>query len=141
MSGPAAAGYLPSHQVDEKGQKMKTKMMLAVAASCLLVACAGSGADYTPILDGPPTATYENDLNACQSLARNQKQFDQETVAATVLGAGAGALLGEADSGDALGGAVAGALAGGVASAVNAGERREAIVVECLRGRGHAVVG
>jgi hypothetical protein len=41
----------------------------------------------------------------------------------------------------AAGGAIAGALAGGVASAVSASDRREAIVVECLRGRGHRVVG
>ena len=55
---------------------------------------------------------------------------------------GAGALLGEADDeGDALGGAVFGALAGGAASAVDVNARREAIVVACMRGRGHRVVG
>jgi uncharacterized protein YcfJ len=108
----------------------------------LLAACADSGANYKPILDGPLTASFQSDLSACQSLARNQRQFDQETAGAAVLGAGAGALLGAADdSANAAGGAIAGALAGGVASAVNAGERREAIVVECLRGRGHRVVG
>ena len=59
-----------------------------------------------------------------------------------VLGAGAGALLGAADDdADAAGGTIAGALAGGVAGAVNASERREAIIVACLRGRGHRVVG
>lgn len=106
-----------------------------------LAACADSGADYQPILDGQPTAAFQSDLAACQALARNQNQFDQERVAATVLGAGAGAILGEADSGDALGGALAGALAGGVASSVDVNERRESIVIECLRGRGHRVVG
>lgn len=108
----------------------------------LVAACADSGANYTPILDGPPSATFQSDLAACQALARNQRQFDQETAGAAVLGAGAGALLGAADDdGDALGGAVAGALAAGAAGAINASERREAIVVECLRGRGHRVVG
>lgn len=114
----------------------------ALIAVPLVVACADSGANYQPILDGPVTPAFQADLAACQTLARNQSQFDQETVAASVLGAGAGALLGEADeSADALGGAVAGALAGGAASAVNVSERREAIVVACLRGRGHRVVG
>jgi len=117
----------------------KTLMITALLPS--LVACAGSGANYTPILDGQPTSTFQSDLEACQALARNQNQFDQERVAATVLGAGAGAILGEADSGDALGGAVAGALAGGVASSVDVNEQREAIVIECLRDRGHRVVG
>ena len=115
---------------------------LTVFLPVLMSACADSGANYTPILDGAPTAGYASDLADCRALARNQRQFDQETAGAAVLGAGAGALLGAADEdGDAAGGAIAGALAGGVAGAVNAGERRQAIVIECLRGRGHAVVG
>ena len=119
---------------------MKKTLMIA-AALPVLAACAESGANYQPILGGALSETYQADLAACQALARNQNQFDQERVAATVLGAGAGAILGEADSGDALGGAVAGALAGGVASSVDVNERREAIVIECLQGRGHRVVG
>ncbi len=106
-----------------------------------LAACSDSGSNYQPIVDGQPTAAFQSDLAACQALARNQNQFDQERVAATVLGAGAGAILGKADSGDMLGGVVAGALAGGVASSVEVNDRREAIVIECLQGRGHPVVG
>lgn len=118
------------------------KFLMIIPACLTVAACADSGANYTPILDGAPTAAYRSDLAACQALARNQNQFDQETLGATVLGAGAGAVLGEVDQdGDALGGAVVGALAGGAAGAVNASERREAIVVECLRGRGHRIVG
>lgn len=119
---------------------MKKTLMIAALLPAL-AACADSGANYQPIVDGQPTAAFQSDLAACQALARDQNQFDQERVAATVLGAGAGAILGEADSGDALGGAVAGALAGGVASSVDVNERRKAIVIECLRGRGHRVVG
>lgn len=119
---------------------MKKTLMIAALLPAL-AACADSGANYQPILDGQPTAAFQSDLAACQALARNQNQFDQERVAATMLGAGAGAILGEADSDDALGGAVAGALAGGVASSVDVSERREDIVIECLRGRGHRVVG
>jgi uncharacterized protein YcfJ len=115
---------------------------LSALLPVLLAACADSGANYTPILDGAPSAAFQSDLSACRALARNQRQFDQETAGAAVLGAGAGALLGAADeNGDAVGGAIAGAFAGGVAGAVNASERREAIVIECLRGRGHRVVG
>ncbi|MBB5517163.1 uncharacterized protein YcfJ [Rubricella aquisinus] len=119
---------------------MKKTVMIAALLPAL-AACVDSGANYQPILDGQPTAAFQSDLAACQTLARNQTQFDQERVGATVIGAGAGAILGEADSGDALGGAVAGALAGGVVSSVDVIERRESIVVECLRGRGHRVVG
>jgi hypothetical protein len=121
---------------------MKTTQLSLCLLPLLAGACADSGANYTPILDGAPTAAFRSDLAACQALARDQRQFGQETAGATVLGAGAGALLGAADDdADAIGGAIAGALAGGVASAVSASERREAIVVECLRGRGHRVVG
>ena len=120
---------------------MKTQLTLSAAGLVLMAACADSGANYKPILDGVPTPVYQADLAACEALARNQKQFDEDTMAATVLGAGVGAALGEADSADALGGAVAGALAGGISSAVDVSERRESIVIECLRGRGHRVVG
>ena len=120
---------------------MKPEFTIAATGLALLAACADSGANYKPILDGTPTPAYQADLAACQALARNQKQFDNDTLAATVLGAGAGAVLGEANSGDALEGAVAGALAGGISSAVDVSEKRESIVIECLRGRGHRVVG
>ncbi|CUH82536.1 hypothetical protein [Tropicibacter naphthalenivorans] len=125
---------------------MKLFTISIFAAAWTLTACAESGAQYTPILDGAPTPAFQADLTECQTLARNQKQFDQETMAAATLGAGAGAVLGALDDSTdtaegAIGGAIAGALAGGVASAVNASERREAIVTQCLRGRGHKVVG
>lgn len=120
---------------------MKPTLILLIAGQGLMAACADGGANYQPILDGASTPAYRADLAACQALARDQDRFRHETLGAAVLGAGAGAALGELDSGDALGGAVAGALAGGVASAVDVSERRESIIVECLRGRGHRVVG
>ena len=120
---------------------MRTQITLTTAALALVAACADSGANHEPILDGVPTPAYQADLKSCQALAQNQTQFDEDTIAATVLGAGVGAALGKADSGDALEGAIAGALAGGISSAVDASEKREAIVIECLRGRGHRVVG
>jgi len=121
---------------------MRQILLPALAALPLVAACDDTGARYRPILDGTPSAAYETDLAACQALARDQRQFDQETVAAAVLGAGVGAVLGSvSDGADAAGGAIAGALAGGTSVAVETSERREAIVVECLRGRGHRVVG
>ena len=118
------------------------KYLILIPAVLAVAACAESGANYRPILDGQPTAAFQSDLAACQALARNQKQFDQETLGAAVLGAGTGAVLGEVDDkGDAIGCAIVGVLAGGAAGTVNASERREAIVVECLRGRAHRVAG
>jgi len=117
---------------------------MPIAPLCLIVllgACAELGTDVDPILDGPETAQFQSDLAACRQLARNQSQLDQEMMAAAAIGAGIGGALGAADdAGDALGGAVVGALAGAAAGAFEAGDKRETIVLNCLRGRGHAVV-
>lgn len=120
---------------------MKTQFILPATALLVMTACADSGANYQPILDGTPTPAYAADLDACQALARDRKQFREDTIAATALGAGVGAVLGEADTGDGLGGAVAGALAGGMSGAAEASDARKSIVIACLRGRGHRVVG
>lgn len=120
----------------------KTLIFTLLAGAGLISACAEMGAGYTPILDGKPTPQFERDLDACQTLARDQSQFTQETAAASVLGAGAGAVVGAFDDDTGMaGGAIAGALAGGVAVAVDSTERRKMIVIECMRGRGHRVVG
>ena len=117
------------------------KYALTLPVVLVATACTNSGANYQPILDGQPSAAFQSDLTSCQSLARKQDEFGHETAGAIVLGAGVGALLGEVDVNDPLGGALWGALAGGGAAAANGTERREAIVVQCLRGRGHPVVG
>ena len=70
-------------------------LLILLASAIGLTACADSGANYRPILDGTPSAAFQSDLAACQTLARDQRQFDQETAGAAVMGAGAGALLGE----------------------------------------------
>lgn len=129
-------------ELTRKLETMNTlPLFAAIASAAFLVACDNSGANYTPIIDGPPSVAFQSDLAACQSLARAQRQFDQEILGATAIGAGTGALLGQADSGDAWGSAVVGAVARSVSGAVDVAERRQAIVVACLRGRGHAVVG
>ena len=45
----------------------------------VLAGCSDSGASYTPILDGAPSPAFQSDLSACQTLARDQRQMDQET--------------------------------------------------------------
>lgn len=121
---------------------MTMNVFPALLPLVLLAACADGGSNYSPVLDGPAGPAYAGDLAECQALARNQKQFDQETLGAAVLGA----LLGLADDDSselegAVGGAVVGGLAGGAAGGINAADRRQAIVIECLQGRGHRVVG
>ncbi|MDF1718792.1 MAG: glycine zipper family protein [Antarcticimicrobium sp.] len=88
---------------------------LLLAALIGLGACADSGARDTPILDGPESAAYRADLAAGQTLARDQRQFDQETLGAAVLGAGLGVALGAADDDATAGEGAAAGLTGGAA--------------------------
>jgi uncharacterized protein YcfJ len=121
---------------------MKPLPIAPLALAAVLGACANSGADIRPVLDGTPSASFQSDLSACRQLARAQSQLDRGTMATAAVGAGIGGVLGGADDeGDALGGAVVGALAGAAAGASEASDAREAIVKDCLRGRGHPVVG
>lgn len=119
-------------------------LCFAVAAP-LISACSTPGADYEPIIDGPRNINFQSDLSACQHLAASQKQLQHEGRAMTALGAGAGALLGsveeDSDAGDVVGGALVGAAAGGLAAMNEHGEKREEIIQNCMKGRGHAVVG
>jgi uncharacterized protein YcfJ len=118
------------------------KQLLALPLVLTIAACADGGAKYTPIVDGPRSPAFQSDLASCQALARNQKQMTKQALGKAAIGAGLGAALGEADEdGDAVGGAIAGALAGGATGASGLRQARKSIVIECLRGRGHRVVG
>ena len=118
------------------------KQTLVILSSTALFTACSSVETYTPIVDGPPNAHFEHDLNACRSLAQTQNQMDDETMGAAVLGAGFGAAVGALDNDASIGGAALfGALTGGMASTIDVGERRQAIVRACLLGRGHPVVG
>ena len=120
---------------------MKSILIAPLCLIALLGACTEMGTNVEPILDGPPNGEFQSDLAACRTLARSQSQLDHETMATAALGAGIGGVLGQADGeGDALGGAVAGTLAGTAMGASDASDAREAIVLNCLRGRGHRVV-
>ena len=120
---------------------MKQILIAPLCLTALLGACAKMGTDVDPILDGAPSAQFQSDLADCRSLARSQSQLNQKTMASAAIGAGIGGLLGEVDEdGNALGGAVVGAVAGAAAGASEASDTRKTIVLNCLRGRGHAVV-
>ena len=112
-----------------------------------LTACGQTGSNYRPIVDGPLGYAYENDLGQCKELAEQRKLFNGETKAAALAGAAVLGAVGAADADDnkAAGAAIAGALVGGAfgagAGAFKAHEDRKEIVINCMRGRGHKVVG
>ena len=126
---------------------MKNQLIaLALVASLGLAACANTGASYRPINDGPVGVGYQSDLTQCQRLATERRYMNGDTRNKALAGAGLGAIAGLADDDTndtegAIAGAIVGALVGSGQGAAEAhGERRQ-IVIQCMRGRGHRVVG
>lgn len=121
---------------------MKNLYILALCPIVTLSACADMGASYQPILDGAPSASFQSDLQACQSLAGGQHQLDQDTIGSAAAGGLLGAAIAEHDEGGtAVAGLVGGAVIGLVEGVSTSTDKREMIVVDCMKGRGHRVVG
>lgn len=120
-----------------------TKTIVAAATTISLCACANTGADYSPIIDGPTGITYSQDLAECRALARQRSYTNDDVKSDALLGAGIGALAGGIDDGvdGAIGGLILGGLFGGGGRAWETQEERKAVVVNCLSLRGHRVVG
>jgi len=123
---------------------MKLKSMAVTSATFLaLSACANTGAGYLPIVDGPKNAAYSADLNECRSLAEQRNYTNGDVKNDALLGAGIGALVGAADEGveGAIGGLLIGGLLGGGGRAWETQDERKEIVMNCLKLRGHRIVG
>ncbi len=98
---------------------MNATLIPPLCLTALLAVCASMSTDVEPILDRAANGLFQSDPAAFRSLALDQSQLDHQTMAAATTGGGIGGMLGEAD-GD--------------------GDVRETITLNCLRGRGHAVV-
>ncbi|MBK0327385.1 glycine zipper family protein [Rhodobacteraceae bacterium F11138] len=123
---------------------MYLKPIAALPLIALVAACANSGANYTPVIDGPVSANYNADLASCQSLAASQPAFDGSSAGAAAAGAGLGAASSVIwnDNSDNLGEAAAiGAVAGLTSNAIKKNQNKESIVKNCMRNRGYNVVG
>ena len=102
-------------------------LMLGLAVA----GCANTGAKYQPINDGPKAAGYAADLSDCQALATERSYTNGDMKTDAVIGAGIGLIAG----------AIVGAVTGGGVGMVETREQRRKIVIECMQGRGHPVVG
>ncbi len=123
---------------------MRLAPAVLVLVAPVLAACANSGANYRPVIDGPAGPRLESDLAQCQALAASQPKADGRTAGAAATGAGLGAASSVIwnDNSHNLGrGAAVGAVAGLTSSAVRKSAQRESIVKNCMRNRGHNVVG
>ncbi len=120
---------------------MPKKFIVMAACAALLSACAGTGAEYRPVVDRPGP-NYEADLADCQKLATQRDYVNGDSATDTAVGAGGGAVLGLLTNSWA--GAGVGALVGGAGGATVGGlgakDDRKSIVIKCMQGRGYKVL-
>lgn len=127
-------------------------LIIVVAASVLLTACAPRTANYRPIVDTPNRAAYEADLADCREIAIEGVRPSPSRAArlgflSTTFGALVGLAIG-ADVGD-TGAAIAGAAIGAGIGAASSQDRRQRevnrrrarVVANCMEGRGYDVLG
>lgn len=121
-------------------------LSLALLPVLALSACATGGAAHSPIIDGPQSAAYQQDLSECRSYAEQRSYNNSDVRTQALIGAGVGGLLGlanaySADEGDFFTGAIIGGLFSGGSEALETRGQRREILLNCLVGRGHRVLG
>ena len=120
---------------------MRTLTIFMILPFLTASACAEFGSNYTPILDGTINAAYQTDLEGCQDLARNQSLSEDTIGAAVVGGVFGGALADHEGDMTSAEGALVGAAFGLIGGMIEEADTRKSIVLECMKGRGHRVVG
>ncbi|QTD55743.1 hypothetical protein [Parasphingorhabdus cellanae] len=123
----------------------KTSAIMAMACGSLVLGgCANTASGYRPIVDGYEDDVYHADLADCQALAKTKRYDNGDTKTAALAGAVVGGAVGAIED-DSVEGAIAGILLGGLIGAAGATEEtrteRKNIVIRCMGGRGHPVVG
>ncbi|MGV6848322.1 MAG: glycine zipper family protein [Marinibacterium sp.] len=119
-------------------------LVLAVPLLGFAAGCENTGANYQPVIDGPVGANYGGDLAACQQLAAQQGALGSDTGQNVAAGAGAAALgtaIVNNRGSNVRDAAAVGAIAGLAGSALQQEQKKEAIIRNCMRGRGYNVVG
>lgn len=118
--------------------------MILISGSFVLSGCANTAAGYRPIVDGYQDEFYLADLDDCQSVAKTKHYDNGDARTSALAGAVVGGAVGAIED-DSIEGAIVGALLGGLLGAASSADEtrsdRKDIVIRCMLGRGHAVVG
>lgn len=121
---------------------MKFKIAMCAFLSIAVTGCGSTGSNYQPITDGPVAWNYSRDLQACKQVAHKKSYDNDESRSKVIGGAILGGLIGSGESrSNAAAGAVVGGLIGGAKGAIATKKARKSIVINCMKGRGHPVVG
>lgn len=118
--------------------KKFTKPALFLAAGLSLTACAN--APYEPIVDGQVSRAYTADLEQCRQVSAQKRSTGTGVAAGAVIGGLAGGAEDESLEGAVVGAAIGG-LIGSAEEKSDVNKARDQIVFNCMRGRGHNVVG
>lgn len=123
----------------------RTSTIMAIACTSLVLSgCANTASGYRPIVDGYEDEAYRADLADCQALAKTKRYDNGDTRTSALAGAVVGGAVGAIDD-DSVEGAIVGALLGGLiggaSGAADTRTDRKDIVIRCMGGRGHAIVG
>jgi len=124
---------------------MKPPNILTFFTLGILVLTGCAGANVRPIVDlkGKDQATYENDLQQCQSYATQQSGAATTGAMAAAGGAVLGAAIGLVAGGNRTGiaqTAGVGGVIGGAGGMFEGNKAQENVVKQCLRGRGYNVL-
>ncbi|WP_039018165.1 hypothetical protein [Halocynthiibacter namhaensis] len=122
-------------------------MIRAVLLTGLILtaaACGQNEVDKPLVLDGVANASYNNDLGQCRAIAANYRAEDLRRGA--IGGAVIGGIVGVADdNSNDVAGALTGVAIGGLIGAAEASEEldglRRNVIIRCMMGRGHPVIG
>jgi outer membrane lipoprotein SlyB len=111
------------------------------AGAVLLTLLGGCASTSGPIVDtkGMDPVRYQQDLAECQGYG-SQVQPARGAAKGAAAGAAVGAAIGAISGGSGTRGAGVGAVTGGAQSAVHGVREKDAVVKNCLRGRGYRVL-
>ncbi len=140
---PTITKWADSARFEGKADMRSGKYMV-IPVVLLIAACQNTGANYTPVIDGPVNPNYNYDLAQCRQLAASQPMLNGDTAmtsAATAGVAAAGTAVISNKGHNVRNAGLVGALAGVGASALQNNQNRESIIANCMRGRGYRVVG
>jgi outer membrane lipoprotein SlyB len=114
--------------------------LATLACACTAAGLAGCAGNPGPIIDtkGVDMARYQVDLNECSGYSE-QVETGKGVAKGAAGGAAVGAVAG-AIGGSAGKGAGYGALGGATSSALKGDREKQAVVKNCLRGRGYKVL-